>query len=170
MSKTPFHYRVRHTARHITVLLVALALIVTPFIVALTHGPASDTVASFDTAFSDTGETQEQGAQGQRAKDSATQRQAQSRSHSQSHAAVHGHGPVHGHSHSHTHAHEDTGDDRQDAPSGAHNPADHDHQFQGLVNQTATPLHPLPDTAPSAFGGTFRHLTPEGPRRPPRMV
>ena len=68
------------------------------------------------------------------------------------------------------HAHEDAGHDRPGGSFGGHNPADHDHQLQALICQTANAPKPLADKTHWAFSDVFRHLTVEGPRRPPRPV
>ena len=70
----------------------------------------------------------------------------------------------------HGHAHDEASHDHQGGSFGDHNPADHDHQLHALVCQTANIPKPLPDKAQSALSNIFRHLTPEGPRRPPRSL
>ena len=77
---------------------------------------------------------------------------------------------AHGHAHDHGHGHDEDGDDRPGGSPGGHNPADHDHQLHALVCQAARALKPFPAEAHCAFSEVFRHLTPEGPRRPPRPV
>ena len=70
----------------------------------------------------------------------------------------------------HGHAHEEAGHDRPGGLFGGHNPADHDHQLQALICQAANAPKPLADKTQCAFRDVFRHLTLEGPRRPPRPV
>lgn len=72
----------------------------------------------------------------------------------------------------HGHVHDQAENDRQDegGPHGSHNPADHEHQTSALVGQAASALKPYPDKAWCPYGETLRHLTLEGPRRPPRSV
>ncbi len=68
----------------------------------------------------------------------------------------------------HGHAHDEAGHDHPGGSLGGHNPADHDHQLHALLCQATGAAKPFPDKAPCAFGDVFRHLTPDGPRRPPR--
>lgn len=77
------------------------------------------------------------------------------------------HGPV---TAEQIHVHHSTGHDHHSEPTGSHDPADHDHQLQALISPTAGWVHVLPNTEQSTVGDTFRHLMPEGPRRPPRLV
>lgn len=130
-----------------TVLAIAFALIVTPFIVALTHHPTVHAEISSQTSkttFDDerlgvTGTVREHGAGL-----SATQLGA--------------------------HAHDSSGDDYQNMPAGSHNTTDHDHQSQGLICQGASMIHCHRTPALLAFDDVSRNLTSEGPRRPPRTV
>lgn len=151
MRKTPLHSQTWRIVRCLTVLAVGFALIVTPFIVTLTHGPLAQ-AAGMPTASNATVEIavehQKHGVEyvAKRSQDS-------------------------GHSHGHFHAHADVdNDERQTPPASSHNAADHDHQFQGLVGQTAGVISPLPTAASSSDNDTFRNLTLESPRRPPRVV
>ena len=68
----------------------------------------------------------------------------------------------------HGHAHGDTGHDHEGGSFGGHNPADHDHQLHALACHAASASSPRPDKAHCTLRDVFRHLTPEGPRRPPR--
>ena len=77
---------------------------------------------------------------------------------------------AHGHAQQHGHTHDETGRGHPGGPLGGHNPADHEHQLHALVCQTANALHPLPDGTPCRFSEAFQHLTPDGPKRPPRVV
>ena len=77
---------------------------------------------------------------------------------------------AHGHAHEHGHAHDEAGHDHPGGSLGGHNPADHDHQLHALVCQATGAAKPFTDKAQCAFGDVFRHLTPDGPRRPPRPV
>ena len=70
----------------------------------------------------------------------------------------------------HGHAHDEAGNDDKSGPFDGHTAADHEHQLQALIYQAASTPQPLPDKAWCAFSEAFRHLTPEGPRRPPRPV
>ena len=144
MGKTPFHRRAWHPARRMIVLTTVFALVVAPLVVILTHGPAAHQFAASMAA-----EIAEEIAE---------------------EIAAHGHAHGHDHSYAHDHAHDEDGDDRPGGSPGGHNPADHDHQLHALVCQAARALKPFPDEAQCAFNEVFRHLTPEGPRRPPRPV
>ena len=68
------------------------------------------------------------------------------------------------------HAHDHTGHGHADGASVGHNPADHDHPLQALLHPAAAPVKLRPGAAPSAFAAVFRHMSPDGPRRPPRIV
>ena len=68
------------------------------------------------------------------------------------------------------HAHSKAGHDHQGGPLGGHSPADHDHQLHALVCQAVNAPKALPDKTQCAFSDVFRHLTPDGPSRPPRAV
>ncbi len=70
----------------------------------------------------------------------------------------------------HDHVHKDSGDGHKHGPSGGHNPADHDHQLQALVNQATSEPKPRVFKAPGSLSDAIRNLMPEGPRRPPRLV
>ena len=77
---------------------------------------------------------------------------------------------AHGHAHERGHAHDEAGHDHPGGSFGGHNPADHDHQLNALICQAASAPQPFPDRTPCAFSEAFQHLTPDGPRRPPRPV
>ena len=126
MGMTLFHRKVWDAARHMVVLTTVFALVVTPLIVILTHGPAAHQVAASTTADIAGG------------------------------IAAHGH------------AHGEDDDGAHNWPFAGHNAADHDHQLQALVCQSAGAADARPDKARCAFDDAFRHLTPDGPRRPPR--
>ena len=70
----------------------------------------------------------------------------------------------------HGHAHSEPGHDSPSGPLGGHNAADHDHQLQALICQSASAQHPFPDKVHGELAEAFRHLTPDGPERPPRSV
>lgn len=70
----------------------------------------------------------------------------------------------------HGHPHSKAGDDRQDGPLGGHNPTDHEHHLQALVHQAVSAQQPLPGKAQRGLAKAFRHLAPDGPKRPPRNV
>lgn len=72
--------------------------------------------------------------------------------------------------HDHAHIHDDTGHSHQGGLFGNHNPADHDHQFHALICQTASRHERFPDKDHYALSDAFRHLTLDGPMRPPRSV
>ena len=72
--------------------------------------------------------------------------------------------------HAHDEAPHDHQNGHQSGPLGGHNPADHDHQLHALVCRADSAPKPLPGQARCAFSEGFRHLTPESPRRPPRLV
>lgn len=74
------------------------------------------------------------------------------------------------HDHHHSHAHEDAGRDWLAGVFGAHNPADHDHQFHALICQPASAAERFADKAHCALNDAFRYLTLDGPMRPPRFV
>ena len=77
---------------------------------------------------------------------------------------------AHNHDHNHGHTHDDAQRDRQDGPFGGHDPADHDHPLHALICQPTHAAKPLPDKNQCLFSDVFRHLTPDGPMRPPRFV
>ena len=112
-------------------LAAALALVLAPLIVIVTHSPAAYVAAASMTA--------------DLAADVAEE------------VAAHGH--------THDHAGHD-----HDGSFGAHNPADHDHQLYALIDPATSAPKPLPDKKQCAPGNVFRHLTPEEPRHPPRLV
>ena len=70
----------------------------------------------------------------------------------------------------HAHAHGPSENDHQRGSHGGHGPTDHDHQFHALISHAAGAQKPHSDPARSAVRDLYRHLTPEGPRRPPRRV
>lgn len=147
LRKTRLHNQKRRAGRHMTALAIAFALIVTPFIVALTHHPtvhAEISSQTSETTFDDerlgvTDTVREHGA-GPR-------------------AAQFG-----------THVHNSGGDGHQNMPAGSHNTTDHDHQTHGLICQGASTIHCHRRPALLAFDDVSRNLTSEGPRRPPRTV
>lgn len=150
MKKSPLHSQTWQIVRCLTVLAVGFALIVTPFIVTLTHGPLAH-AAGMPTVSNATVEI-------------AVEHQK----HGVEHVAKRSQDS--GHSHDHLHTHADVDDEPQTSPAGSHNAADHDHQFQGLLSQTAGVISPRPTAASSSDNDTFRNLTLESPRRPPRVA
>ena len=130
MGKKPFHRRTRYAARSLIALTTALALIVAPLVVILTHGPAAQATAAPITAEI----------------------------------------TAHGHDHDHGHTHDDPERDGQGGLFGGHSPADHDHQLTALICQPTNAHSPPPDKDHCALSDVFRHLTLEGPIRPPRSV
>lgn len=131
MGETPCHRRTWHAARGMIALTIAFALIVAPFVVILTHGPAAHAnVASVTVEIAE--------------KITA-----------------------HRHSHDEGHSHDEAG---HDGSFAGHNPADHDHQLQALVCKAANAPIPMPDKNQCVLNDVFRHLTLEGPMRPPRSV
>lgn len=71
---------------------------------------------------------------------------------------------------SHGHVHADSGDSHNHPPASGHNPADHDHQLQALINQVTSESKPPLFKASGTLSDAFRTLKPDGPRRPPRLV
>ncbi|MEO1249535.1 MAG: hypothetical protein AAFW76_06805 [Pseudomonadota bacterium] len=71
---------------------------------------------------------------------------------------------------SHGHVHADSGKSHNHPPASGHNPADHDHQLQALVNQATSEPKPPLFNASGTLSDAFRNLMPDGPRRPPRLV
>ena len=134
LAGAPSHIQAWQTVRRLVVLTTALAMIVAPLVVILTHGPAALAVDPSVT----------------------TQ------------MAAHGH--VHHHGHHHGPAHDDASYGHAGGALGGHNPADHDHQLHALICQAASTASPHPDKAHGALSDVFRHLTPDGPRRPPRFA
>jgi len=68
------------------------------------------------------------------------------------------------------HDHDAPEGEHRSGSHGSHGPADHDHQFHALIGPPAGAVKPLSNAAGSAIRDRFRHLTPEGPRRPPRLT
>lgn len=152
MKKTPFHSQTWQIVRCITALAITFALIVTPFIVTLTHGPLAH-AAGMPTVSNATLEI-------------AVEHQK----HGVEHVAKRNQDNGHSHDHLHAHAHADVDDEPQSSPAGSHNAADHDHQFQGLLSQTAGVISPRQTAASSSDNDRFQNLTLESPRRPPRVA
>ncbi len=68
------------------------------------------------------------------------------------------------------HDHDAPESEQHGGSHGSHGPADHDHQFHALIGPPAGAVTPHADAARSTVRDRFRHLTPEGPRRPPRLT
>ena len=140
MGHKPFHRRTWRTVREVIVLTVVFALIATPVLVVLTHGPAAHANVASAPAETAGGIT------------------------------AHSHAHSHSHAHQHGHKHHESGHGHEGGLFGGHNPADHDHPLHAVIGQAANALKPLPDKAQYAFSDVFQNLTLEGPRRPPRSV
>ena len=66
----------------------------------------------------------------------------------------------------HGHSHGETGS----GPFAGHDATDHEHQLQALIAQTGEAARPAASGAQAGVIRSFRGLSRDGPKRPPRMV
>ena len=130
MREMSRHRRVFRITRRVVALATVIALMIAPFIVILTHGPAAHARAASIAA------------------DSA----------------------AHEHMHDHGHVHADSTHGVRDGLFDGHNPSDHDHQLHAVICRLPQISLPLPQKTRCVLSEVFRHLTLEGPTRPPRFV